>query len=132
MRRAALRQLAARAGRGWRQQAGDARWELRAMGSRLLAGRTDLKGNASRLDVLRVRLSAAIQGRLRREQGRIAECGVHVSHADPGRILSRGFSIVRAVDGSVVRDAATIRPDDALDVQFGRGGAAVRVTSVRD
>jgi exodeoxyribonuclease VII large subunit len=133
MRSAALRQLAARVGRGWRQQVGDARWELRTVGHRLLAGCPDLPGNLARIDLLRVRLSAAIQGRLRREQGRIAACAAHVSHADPRRILARGFSIVRMVeDGSIVRDAAAIRPDATLDVQFGSGGAVVRVTAVRD
>jgi exonuclease VII large subunit len=47
--------------------------------------------------------------------------------------LSRGYSIVRLADGSLVRDGATLKQGDALKLRFAKGGSeAVVIKSVPD
>ena len=53
------------------------------------------------------------------------------SHLDPTQVLSRGYAIVRAADGSVVRSGAALARGDALDITFAEGGAAVTVDAPR-
>ncbi|MFP5341539.1 MAG: exodeoxyribonuclease VII large subunit [Candidatus Limnocylindria bacterium] len=45
----------------------------------------------------------------------------------PGATLERGYAIVRAADGTIVRDAAAVAPGDALAIRVARGelGAVV-------
>jgi exodeoxyribonuclease VII large subunit len=51
----------------------------------------------------------------------------------PQATLNRGYSIVRRADGSLVRDAATIKEGDALKLRFAKGdGEAVVIKSIPD
>jgi exodeoxyribonuclease VII large subunit len=43
------------------------------------------------------------------------------------RVLERGYAVVRAADGQVVRDAADVRPGDEIDVQVATGRFAATV-----
>ena len=53
-----------------------------------------------------------------------------LSGLDPLRPLALGYAIVLR-DGKAVRDAATLKPGDALDARFERGMARTRVESVQ-
>jgi exonuclease VII large subunit len=44
-------------------------------------------------------------------------------------VLSRGYAIVRAADGSVVRSSAQVAVDETIGLRFAEGAAAARVTS---
>jgi len=48
----------------------------------------------------------------------------------PVRVLERGYAVVRAADGSVVRDAAVLSIGSSLSVQLASGRAGVRVEEV--
>jgi len=82
-------------------------------------------GIASARDRLRLRLDLAMRDR----HARVAAAGAALSHLDPGQVLSRGYAIVRAADGSVVRSSAQVAVDEAIDLRFASGAAAARVTS---
>jgi exodeoxyribonuclease VII large subunit len=50
-----------------------------------------------------------------------------VQSLGPGAVLARGYAIVHAADGSIVRDAAALAAGDALDISLARGGVGARV-----
>jgi len=50
-----------------------------------------------------------------------------LTHLNPERVLERGYSITRTVDGSIVRDAAQLKPGQELELLLARGRAGVEV-----
>jgi exodeoxyribonuclease VII large subunit len=82
-------------------------------------------GIASARDRLRLRLDLAMRDR----HARVAAAGAALSHLDPGQVLSRGYAIVRAADGSVVRSSAQVAVGEEIGLRFAAGAAAARVTS---
>ena len=50
---------------------------------------------------------------------------------DPARVLQRGYAVVRAADGSVVRRAGAVATGEHLEVQLAAGRLAVSVDAVR-
>ena len=48
----------------------------------------------------------------------------------PRATLARGYAIVRAAD-AVVRDAASLSPGGAIEIELARGGLGARVEEVR-
>ncbi|MDH5265063.1 MAG: exodeoxyribonuclease VII large subunit, partial [Betaproteobacteria bacterium] len=104
---------------------------LRGLAPRLRAAAPEV-GQASRgLDRLARRLAAAA-ARAQRDRGsRLAAATASLSHLDPTQVLSRGYAIVRAADGSVVRSGAALARGDALDITLAEGGAAVTVDAPR-
>ena len=51
---------------------------------------------------------------------------------DPAAILRRGYAIVRAQTGQLLREAKTVSPGDRVNVQLGRGGFRAEVISRRN
>ena len=75
---------------------------------------------------------AAAAVRAQRDRGsRLAAATASLSHLDPTQVLSRGYAIVRAADGSVVRSGSALARGDALDITLAQGGAAVTVDAPR-
>jgi exodeoxyribonuclease VII large subunit len=95
--------------------AGPARRRLETAGARLAA--VDWCGVAGR----RVEGAAARLDADRRHLGALA----------PSRVLERGYAIVRAADGPVLRRADTVRPGQAVDIQLAVGRLAATVEEVR-
>jgi exodeoxyribonuclease VII large subunit len=94
-----------------------------------LAAQRDRQARDARLRVLAPRLKRAVP--LRAHEHRVARLRTALSHLDPTRVLSRGYSIVRDTEGRVRISSAGLRAGDALDVMFSEGGAAVTVTKPR-
>ncbi|HTO91151.1 MAG TPA: exodeoxyribonuclease VII large subunit [Candidatus Sulfotelmatobacter sp.] len=60
------------------------------------------------------------------------EAGMHRLRAlSPKRVLERGYCLVRAADGTLVRVAQGLRVGEDLTIEFARGEADARVTEVR-
>jgi len=123
--------LARRLGLQARQAVGLRAAAIRGLAPRLRAAAPDPAGAARELERLHRRLAAAAS----RSQGdrrlRLAGAAASLSHLDPSQVLSRGYAIVRAGDGAVVRSGAAIARGDALDVTFAEGGAKVTVDEPR-
>jgi exodeoxyribonuclease VII large subunit len=68
--------------------------------------------------------------RIGRAAGRLDADRRHLSALDPHRVLARGYAVVRTADGSVVRDATTLRRDDEVDVLVSAGSFRARVERV--
>lgn len=77
------------------------------------------------------RLALAAQHGLRAAQGRVAHLANNLSHLSPQATLERGYSVVRDAQGHIVRDSATIKAGEDLNLDFAKGSAASRVIATR-
>ncbi len=90
---------------------------------------------ARRLAECRTRLRAPDWRRptwetLARADGRLLAELRHLRALSPARTLERGYAVVTGPDGAVVRDAASLRSGDAIDVRLAAGRVAAAVTGV--
>ncbi len=108
-----------------RQRLEHLRLGLRAAAPRPAQARMLLRAQAQRLE----RATAADLGR-RRE--RLAALAAHLQHLNPLAVLSRGYSIVRRTDGSVVVDSRVLAPGETVALTFARGGADACITRPRE
>ena len=74
--------------------------------------------------------SSALDHRLRRGGGQLADRRHTLDALDPVRVLERGYAVVRDAAGSVVRDAATVASGAHVDIQLARGRLGARVDEV--
>jgi len=89
-----------------------------------------------RLDQAGVRLGAvdwqAVAGRrLEQATARLAADRRHLEALSPARVLERGYAVVRAADGTVVRRADRVSRGEALDIRLAAGRVAARVEEVQ-
>lgn len=90
-----------------------------------------LKALQLRVDDLSERLARAVAANLRLARQHLRRNAERLDALSPLAVLSRGYAIARrADDGSVVRDAATLRAADRLRLTLARGAATVRVLGV--
>ena len=89
-----------------------------ALGTALLQAH----GNArSRLDRLSPRLEPALRFRLQAVGARLEKAEAKLNAYSPYGVLERGYSITTAADGSVVRDASSVKPGDVLTTRLAAG-----------
>ena len=86
-----------------------------------------LKALRLRIDELSERALRAIATQVRSARQQLRGGAERLQALSPLAVLERGYSIARAADGTVVRDADSLRIGDALRLTFARGAAAVRV-----
>ena len=79
----------------------------------------------------RQRLEIAIVGRIQDERRRLDAAMARLRALSPRNVLERGYCLVRAGDGTLLRSAASRGPGDDIAVEFARGEADARVTAVR-
>ncbi len=104
-------------------------WLLRTAAQRLRAARPELRLFERTAQGGARRLSAAMQRWLERAQSRLARAEAHITSLNPQLILERGYSITETVDGTLVRDAATLAVGAEIRVRFARGTARAQVKS---
>ena len=75
-------------------------------------GRLDLVGPARLLPTAAARLAAHLR---------------HLDSLSPQRVLERGYAVVHAAGGSVVRDSSAVSPGDRVDVRVAAGSFAAEV-----
>jgi exodeoxyribonuclease VII large subunit len=77
------------------------------------------------------RLARAARSLASGHRQRLRTAAARLDALSPLAILSRGYAVAwREADGALVRDAAALRPGDALRVRFGRGGVHAEVRTV--
>ncbi len=72
----------------------------------------------TRLDRARLR---AFKASFARAQQRLDGCGKLLTSLGYHNVLARGFTLVRAADGTMLRRAADVRPNAALSIEFADG-----------
>ena len=101
------------------------------LGAALGAALARVYGDArSRLDRLQPRLAPALVLRLQSVRARLEKAEARLTAYSPYGVLERGYSITTAQDGSIVRDAASVRAGDVLVTRLSRG--AVRSEALED
>ncbi len=68
--------------------------------------------------------------RLTRHAARLDTLEASLRAADPQNALERGFALVSAANGQLVRSAAALREGDSLHLRLGQGGADVTVNTL--
>ncbi|NJD89029.1 MAG: exodeoxyribonuclease VII large subunit [Betaproteobacteria bacterium] len=104
---------------------------LRGIAPRLRAAAPALADLSRDLGRLGRGLAAGAARSQRERRARLAAAAASLGHLDPSQVLARGYAIVRAPDGAVVRSGATLARGDALDVTLAEGGAKVTVDEPR-
>mgnify|MGYP001501797185 CR=1 FL=1 len=78
------------------------------------------------------RLAAAAQSRLGREEQRFARNAAALDAMSPLKVLSRGYAMVQAADGSVLRSARQVQTGDRIEVRLGEGTLGCRVEEKKE
>src|SRR4051812_23436022 len=91
-----------------------------------------IETDSGRLVRMGDRLPLLLQGRLARARTDLGRATATLDALSPFATLERGYAIVRATDGSVVRNASDTAAGQALDVRLNEGSLDVRVERVRD
>jgi exodeoxyribonuclease VII large subunit len=73
------------------------------------------------LDLIRSRLIHAAERTLSCKRQVFVRIAASLDALSPLKVLSRGFSIVMGLDGSVIRDAAALDPGDRIGVILEKG-----------
>ena len=86
-----------------------------------------------RLNGLFVRLGPALSRGLARTAARLESLGARLKSADPSAPLNRGFARVHHADGRLVREGASLRPGDAVQLVFAdtERGAVIEPAAAR-
>jgi exodeoxyribonuclease VII large subunit len=102
------------------------RMSPRRLGERLEARRTALRA----VDKL---LGTGIAARLQSGRDRVGGYGERLGALSPLAVLSRGYAICRlGATGPILKEAASARRGDAVEVRLHRGSLACEVTEVHD
>jgi exodeoxyribonuclease VII large subunit len=127
------RQLAQLAGR-LRSAGGrafeSATWRIADLLGRLRGGRPAFDALAASRQALALRLGLGHARLLELHAQRLAKLGANLDHLNPRAVLERGYSIVAAADGRIVRTAAELAVGDSLRLTFAHGTAGARVEDV--
>ena len=94
------------------------------------AGRRPVRQAQQRVDQQRALLPSRAARALTRAERDLARTGARIRAHDPARLVTRGFTVTRRPDGSIVRGAATLALGDELVTVFADGTAHTRVLSV--
>lgn len=92
--------------------------------------RVGLARRRARLDRAGGRLAPSLALRLERGRTRLRSLRKQLEQLSPVSILDRGYAIVQAADGSVIRMAQQTKAGDPLHLRLHRGRLGVRVDSV--
>lgn len=74
-----------------------------------------------RLDGLRARMEPTLRLNLQRVEARFEKASAKLTAYSPYGVLERGYSLTTAADGSVVRDAKSLKTGDVIETRFAKG-----------
>ena len=106
------------------------RSRLAALTRRLLLARPDGGRLARQLEALAARLAAQGERTLHVRAAELTRLDATLAQLNPHAVLARGYSIVSDQAGNIVRDSATLEPNDGITVCFHAGRANATVTSI--
>ena len=123
--------LAARLARVAAQTVQESRLRLAALQHRISARAPDTGAGEMRLRGLARRLAGAGMRSVELSASAVERLSAHLNALNPRQVLERGYSIVIAADGRIVRDARQVQAGDEVGLTFARGGASARVERTR-
>lgn len=81
----------------------------------------ELSNAERRLERVRPRLMPALRLHLQRVESRLENASAKLKAYSPYGVLDRGYSLTTAADGSVVKDATTVKSGDVLTTRLAKG-----------
>jgi exodeoxyribonuclease VII large subunit len=122
-----LMQLAARL-KGCARRMTDWRvWRVAELASGLRTGRPDMDKLIALQREAALRLSAGHARYLELKKNRLERAAASLVHLNPRAVLDRGYSIVAAADGRIIRDVASVQVGEKVTMSFARGSAEARI-----
>ncbi len=85
-----------------------------------------------RISRLQQRLRQVIGARLEGAKQIQSHLQARLQALDPNLVLQRGYGVVRDRQGQILRDAATLKAGQELDIQLARGSILVKVVEKQD
>jgi exodeoxyribonuclease VII large subunit len=85
--------------------------------------------NARRLDELASRWQIAINHANEMQSAYLANLGGRLAALDPQTVLRRGFAVIRAEDGTMLRSISQVKLDEQIQVEISDGRFGARVNS---
>jgi exodeoxyribonuclease VII large subunit len=86
----------------------------------------EIERQSEQVDALVNRARQSLDARLARATDEVSHTRARLLALSPAATLKRGYAIVQATDGSVVREAAQVSADEELTVRFAEDQLAVR------
>jgi exodeoxyribonuclease VII large subunit len=107
-------------------------FRMRGIARRLAGAATDVGELRAYQQRLAERLIAAGVRANERHRSDLARLAAHLSALNPRLVLERGYAIVAAQDGSIVRDVGQLSEGDPVRLTLARGTAGARITDTRE
>lgn len=104
--------------------------QLHALHLRLAHARPSLAPARVRLTGAATRLPAAMAAGQASRRSRLERLAAMLEALSPQAALARGYSLVRAPDGNLVRDSRQLAPGMTLSMQFAEGSSEAVVTRI--
>ncbi len=127
-----VRQFAARLGACAVKALDTRRWRLAELARRFRSARLDADRRREQLHQWTLRLQSAQAHQSHVLSARFAAAAARLEALNPQAVLERGYSIATDHRGNVVRDSASLKLGDPLDIRFARGTARTQVASLGD
>lgn len=100
-------------------------------GAVLRAGlRLHLQGLRGELGTVAGRIGILSQRLLERQQARLNQASARLRLLDPGRVLQRGYTLVRGKDGEIHTSLSRLQAGETLDIRFRDGSAEAEVRAL--
>lgn len=87
-----------------------------------------LRRAEQQIDGLHERLKLALQRRLQQYKQKLASASARLQSVSPLHVLGRGYSVTRDASGTVLRDAAALKPGDEIVTTLARGEVSSTVS----
>jgi exodeoxyribonuclease VII large subunit len=116
--------------RAWAMAAERRNWRVTDADRRLRTGRPEVEPRGRAMDAVAARLRAASQAGIEAGHARLLRLEESLRHLDPMAVLSRGYAIVRDLDGRVIHQPGDVQPGEAIRVTLSRGALEATVDAV--
>lgn len=82
---------------------------------------------AAHVDGIVARLRLFASTRISKEESRVALLEARISAADPGKVLARGYALVKGPDGKRLTSSASVREGEVIFIELADGGIEAKV-----
>lgn len=89
-----------------------------------------LQDKRQMLDLLQSRMAHAEERAVFREKEKVSSFAASLDALSPLKVLSRGYSVVKNRDGSILKSSADVRLGESVDVTLGSGGIRCTVDEI--
>lgn len=105
--------------------------QLDYLSRRLLSPLQQVAHRRSHLDQLSLRLKNGMARQLTTRGQQLMRLSQNLAHLNPHAVLERGYALVQTVEGEIVRNSASLRLGQSLQISLAQGQLDASVTNIR-